>query len=103
MEYLADPFLDGSYSLILLAETNAIGHDWKSFVPGQGYSIKRSDATSSQITAMCGAWSSLVLAVRPPVKSTWLARGWNHRQQRGQRPLNPFDSTQSVGIKTAMT
>ncbi|MGB0250016.1 MAG: T9SS type A sorting domain-containing protein, partial [Flavobacteriales bacterium] len=41
MEGLADPFLDGSYSFdSFSAETNAIGHDWKSFVPGQGYSIE---------------------------------------------------------------
>ena len=41
MEGLADPFLDGSYSFdSFSAETNVIGHDWKSFVPGQGYSIE---------------------------------------------------------------
>ena len=56
---------------------------------------KRSDATSSRIhTATCGAWSSLVLAVRPPVKSTLACSrlepsptAWPKRQ------LNPFDST----------
>jgi hypothetical protein len=40
-EGLADPFLDGSYSFDSFSfETNAIGHDWKSFVPGQGYAIE---------------------------------------------------------------
>ena len=40
-EGLADPYLDGSYSFdSFSAETNVIGHDWKSFVPGQGYSIE---------------------------------------------------------------
>lgn len=40
-EGLADPFLDGSYSFDSFSfETDAIGHDWKSFVPGQGYSIE---------------------------------------------------------------
>ncbi len=40
-EGLADPFLDGSYSFDSFSfETNAIGHDWKTFVPGQGYSIE---------------------------------------------------------------
>lgn len=39
-EGLADPFLDGSYSFDSFSyETNVIGHDWKSFVPGAGYDI----------------------------------------------------------------
>lgn len=38
---LADPFADGAYSWDSFGfETNAIGYDWKSFVPGQGYSIE---------------------------------------------------------------
>lgn len=40
-EGLADPFADGAYSEDSFSlETNAIGHDWKSFVPGQGYAIE---------------------------------------------------------------
>ena len=40
-EGLADPFVDGAYSFDSFSfETNAIGHDWKSFVPGQGYAIE---------------------------------------------------------------
>ena len=39
-EGLEDAFLDGSYSFDSFSyETNAIGHDWKSFVPGAGYEI----------------------------------------------------------------
>ena len=40
-EGLADPYLEGSYSFDSFSfETNAIGHDWKSYVPGQGYAIE---------------------------------------------------------------
>ena len=38
---LADPFQDGNYSFDSFSmETNAIGHDWKTYVPQQGYVLE---------------------------------------------------------------
>lgn len=40
-EGLDDPFLDGSYSFDSFSlETNVIGHDWKTYVPMEGYAIE---------------------------------------------------------------